>query len=138
METLRNFALLVARVAMAGVFIYDATLLAQFPDNNVAFMEKFGVPGAMLWPTAAFQLIAGLLLVLGLATRLSALAFAGFCALTALVFHHDFAQVSESIQFGKDAALAGGFLALAVAGAGAWSVDRRLDTDFWPFRSVGR
>jgi putative oxidoreductase len=86
----------------------------------------------MLWPTAVFQFAGALLLIAGLATRLTALAFAGFCALTALIFHLDFAQVSEGIQFGKDAALAGGFLALSAAGAGAWSLDRTLGTDCWP------
>ena len=136
MDSLRNLALLMARIAMAGVFVYDATLMARFPGDNVAFMEQHGIPGLMLWPTATLQFVGGLLLVIGLATRLSALAFAGFCALTALAFHLDFSQVTESVQFGKDAALAGGFLALAAAGAGAWSLDQALSTDFWPLRSA--
>ena len=36
--------------------------------------------------------------------------------LTAVVFHRDFADVNELIQFGKDLGLAGGFLFLAAGG----------------------
>ncbi len=132
MEATRNLALAVGRIAMAAIFVYDATLLARFPDGNIAFMERFGVPGILLWPTAAFQFVGGLMIVAGLATRATAVAFAGFCALTALTFHRDLADLNEAIQFGKDFALAGGFLFLFSAGAGAWSLDRRLGLDCWP------
>lgn len=123
MESLRNLALLAGRILVAGVFIYDAMLLVRYQEANVAFMERFGVPGLMLWPTAAFQFFGGILIILGLWTRLVALAFAGFCVLTALTFHRDFAVTDEIIQFGKDFAIAGGFLFLAAAGAGRWSAD---------------
>lgn len=110
---------LVGRVLLAAVFIYDATLLVRFPVENTAFMERFGLPGLLLYPTAAFQFFGGLAIVLGLFLRPTALAFAGFCLLTAVVFHRDVAEVSELIQFGKDLGLAGGFLLLAAGGARA-------------------
>ncbi len=132
MNTLRDFALLIGRILIAAIFIYDATLLARFPPDNIAYMESFGVPGIMLWPTALFQFAGGLLIVVGLATRVTALAFAGFCAATALVFHHNLADLNEVIQFGKDAGLCGGFLFLTAAGGGRWSFDRRFGTDCWP------
>jgi len=78
------------------------------------------------------QFAGGLLIVLGLFTRIAALAFAGFCLLTALIFHRNVADVMEAIQLGKDLGLAGGFLFLAAAGAGGWSLDARLGTDGWP------
>ncbi len=137
MDAIRNLALLLGRVAIAAVFIYDATLLARFPDGNIAFMERFGVPGIMLWPTAAFQFVGGLLIVFGLLTRATALAFAGFCALTALTFHRNVGDINEAIQFGKDFALAGGFLFLFSGGAGAWSLDRRLGLACWPLKRGG-
>jgi putative oxidoreductase len=129
MNTLRNLALLVGRILIAGVFIYDATLMVRFHEANVSFMEQFGVPGILLWPTAAFQFVGGLMIVAGFWTRLVALGFAGFCLATALIFHRDFADTTTLIQFGKDAALAGGFLFLFAAGAGRWSIDgRRAET----------
>jgi putative oxidoreductase len=125
MDTLRNLALLVGRVFVAGVFIYDAMLLVRYQADNVAFMEGFGVPGIMLWPTAAFQFLGGILIILGFWTRLVALAFAGFCVLTALTFHRNFGDTNEIIQFGKDFAIAGGFLFLFAEGPGNWSADAR-------------
>jgi putative oxidoreductase len=106
--------LLIGRVLLAAVFIYDATLMVRFPVENAAYMGQFGVPAALLYPTAVFQVVGGLMIVLGLWLRPVALAFAGFCLLTAILFHHDFAAASELIQFGKDVGLAGGFLLLAV------------------------
>jgi putative oxidoreductase len=134
MDALRNLALLAGRVLIAALFIYDATVIARFPDATFQYMEKFGLPGSLVWPTAAFQFAGGLLIVAGLATRLTALGFASFCAMTALFFHHDFANAGEVIHFGKDFGLAGGFLILAASGAGAFSLDRLWRTDCWPLR----
>jgi uncharacterized membrane protein YphA (DoxX/SURF4 family) len=60
-----------------------------------------------------------------------------FCVLTALTFHHNLADLTELIQFGKDFGLVGGFLFLAAGGAGDWSLDARLRTDFWPLSRRG-
>jgi putative oxidoreductase len=133
MTALRDFAFLVGRIFMAAIFIYDSVLIAQAPAGNQAYMESFGVPGFLLWPTALFQFVGGVFLILGFLSRPTALAFAGFCILTALIFHANFGDVMEAIQFGKDFGLAGGFLLLTAAGAGGWSLDARLGTDGWPF-----
>jgi putative oxidoreductase len=133
MVGLRNLVILVGRIFIAAIFIYDATLLARSPSDAIAYMESFGVPAFMLWPTALFEFAGGLLIVLGFLTRLAALGFAGFCLLTALTFHRNFADLTELIQFGKDFGLAGGFLFLVAGGAGGWSLDARLRTDSWPF-----
>ncbi|MEO8668855.1 MAG: DoxX family protein [Bauldia sp.] len=135
MATPQNLALLAGRIFVSAIFIYDATLIARFPDENHSFIQSFGVPGSLLWPAALLQLAGGVMLLLGLGTRLAAIALATFCALTALIFHSNLGDVTEAIQFGKDFGLAGGFLCLAAAGAGGWSLDARLGTDFWP---VGR
>ena len=132
MVGLRNLAILLGRIFIAAIFIYDATLIVRFPSDNVAYMESFGVPAFLLWPTGLFQFAGGLMIVLGLLTRIVALGFAGFCLVTALTFHRDLADLTELIQFGKDFGLAGGFLFLAAGGAGGWSLDARLGTDFWP------
>jgi putative oxidoreductase len=123
MDAIRNLALLAGRIMLSGVFIYDATLVFRFPEPNAAFLADHGVPSILLLPAGALQLIAGIFVAVGLWTRLAALALAGFSVTTALIFHRDFGQVSEIVQFGKDIAIAGGFLALAAAGAGRWSTD---------------
>ena len=45
--------------------------------------------------------------------------------LAALIGHNNFADQNEMTQFLKDLAIAGGFLALSVAGPGAYSLDAR-------------
>ena len=50
MVALRNLALFAGRIFIAAIFIYDATLLARFPGDNVAYLESFGVPSFVLWP----------------------------------------------------------------------------------------
>ena len=132
MNALCNLARLLGRIFIAAIFIYDATLLVRSPGDNVAYMASFGVPSFMLWPTAFFQFVGGQMIVAGLLTRLIAVGFAGFCLLTALTFHRDLADLNELIQFGKDFGLAGGFLFLVAGGAGGWSLDAGLGTDFWP------
>ena len=101
------------RVFITAVFLYDATLMVRFPADNAAFMQQYGVPAILLYPTALFQFFGGLAIVFGLWLRPLALAFAGFCLATAVLFHHDFGDVTELIQFGKDIGLVGGFLILA-------------------------
>jgi putative oxidoreductase len=134
MATPANLALFVGRIFIAAIFIYDAILIARFPAENHTFIQNFGVPGFLLWPAALLQFIGGVLIVLGLFARLAALVLSAFCILTAIIFHRNLADVMEAVQFGKDFGLAGGFLFLAAAGAGAWSLDARLGTDLSPFR----
>lgn len=124
-ERFGDLARLVGRILIAAIFIYDATQLVRFPEGSATFMEQFGVPALLLYPTAIFEFFGGLLIVIGLFTRLTALAFTGFCLLTALIFHHDLANSSEVLQFGKDLGLAGGFMFLFASGAGCFSFDQR-------------
>ena len=53
-------------------------------------------------------------MLFGLKTRWAAIALFGFCLLTALFFH---LGADQAIQFNKNIAMAGGFLALAILGA---------------------
>jgi len=84
-----------------------------------------GVPGALLPLVIATELGGGLLIVLGLWTRLAALALAGFSLLAALLFHSNLGDQMQMILFLKNFAIAGGFLFLFAHGAGAWSLDAR-------------
>lgn len=125
MDYLRDSLLLVGRVPMGALFIYDAALFLHGPARTVHFMEQAGVPGVLFWPTALGLLVCGLLIIAGFAARPAAVALAVFCLLTAVIFHHPLAGTGPAIQFGKDMGLAGGYLALAVAGPGRFSLGRR-------------
>jgi hypothetical protein len=61
--------------------------------------------------------------IAGFQVRWIALAFAGFCAISAFVFHYQPAEQMEMIMFMKNIGLAGAFLVLASTGAGKFSLD---------------
>lgn len=121
-----DFALLAGRLLIAPLFIYDAGQFVRLPTDTAAYMSQFGVPSVLLYPVALIEAGGGLLVAAGLMSRPAALALAGFCLLTAAIFHHDFANPGEIVQFGKDCGLAGGFLMLSARGSGRLSVDEAL------------
>jgi len=84
-----------------------------------------GVPGVLLPLVIALEIGGAILVIAGLWTRITALALAVFTVLSALLFHLDFAEPMQQIMFLKNFAIAGGFLFLAIKGAGAWSIDAR-------------
>lgn len=122
---------LFARIMMAGIFLWDAWLIANNPQGTSAYMEQFGVPGVLMPVAALFQLAAGALLVVGWKTRPAAVLLAGYAVATAVIFHARPDDAGELLHFGKNFAMAGGFLFLCLAGPGRWSVDG------WPGKSSG-
>ena len=84
-----------------------------------AYMRAFGVPGVLVWPAAAWEIGGGVLLLIGLWTRPLALLLAGWCMLTAFIFHTAFAYQIMMMMFLKNMTMAGSFLLLAKTGAPA-------------------
>jgi putative oxidoreductase len=120
---LRRFAgplLLLARAMLSYIFLtdgwYQATHYAEIGD----YMSQNGVPPVLLPLVILTHLGGGLLVLVGLKTRWAAIALAGFCLLAAFFFHMGADQTTD---FGKNIAIAGGFLALATVGPGPWSID---------------
>src|SRR6516162_2557602 len=112
------FGQLLGRLLLVAIFVHEGVTLIGGYASAAAYMQGFGVPGALLPAVIALQLVAGLLIAVGALTRLAALALAAFCVLTAILFHWNFAQRGELLHFEKDLAIAGGFLLLAACGPG--------------------
>lgn len=117
-----------ARFLMAPIFIIPGLSKIGAFEATQGYMEAFGVPGMLLAPTIAFEIGAGVLLLFGLWTRYLAILLAGFSILTALIFHMNFADQSQLLNFLKNLAMAGGFLLLAKSDAPGLSVDAWLAT----------
>ena len=125
MSKLQNSAELLGRVFMAAIFVLaGAGKITQYAGTQ-QYMASMGVPGALLPLVIALELGGGLLLIAGFQTRLVALALAGFSLVSAAIFHSNLADQTMFIMFFKNVAMAGGFLIIAVHGAGAYSLDRR-------------
>jgi len=126
---------LISRIMLALIFILAGIGKIKDPAGTIGYMQSVGLPGLLLWPTIALELLGGIALVIGYKTRLVAFALAAFCILSAALFHSNFADQMQMISFLKNIAIAGGLLLLAVGGSTAYSVDnRRSTTDFFGTR----
>lgn len=123
---------LAGRVLMSVIFLTAGASKIGAYAGTQSYMESMGVPGEMLPLVILLEVGAGLAVLLGWQTRISAFLLAGFSVLSALIFHADFGDQMQSILFMKNLAMAGGLLLLVANGAGSWSVDARLQS-----RSVG-
>ena len=117
---------LLGRLMLAALFLNDGWTVVNNYGATAEYLSQFDVPPLMLIPALILQVVGGLLVAVGWNTRLAALALSFFCISTALIFHNQFDDPNEVIQFWKDLAIAGGFLILAAHGAGAFSLDSYL------------
>jgi putative oxidoreductase len=111
------------RLAMALLFLISATTKVTQTTAIQAYMQAYGVPGMLVWPAAGFEYAAGLCLFLGYRARWVAVLLAGWCLLTALIFHRQFSDLDQLMNFFKNLTMAGGFLWLAKPDLGRARVD---------------
>ena len=110
-------AVLVGRVLIAALFLAGAVQKGIDPASAGALLTGRGLPAALVWPAALFNLGAGLAILTGIALRPAALATATYCALTAF-FHLIPEDPWQMSIFVKNWAVAGGCLILAAHGPG--------------------
>lgn len=122
---IQSLALLAARVMLSVMYIIAGYRKIGGFAGTQKYMEAQGVPGALLPLVIATELGFGLMILLGYKTRLASFMLAGFTVLAALLFHFKLSDQMQYLMFMKNIAISGGFLALMVAGAGAYSVDGR-------------
>jgi putative oxidoreductase len=114
---------LAARILMSHIFILSGFQKLTGYAGSQKYMEAMGVPGALLPLVILVELGGGLALLLGFKTRWAAAALAAFTVLTALIFHTNFADQMQTINFMKNLAMTGGLLLFVRHGAGAPSLD---------------
>lgn len=125
MNTQQNLADLLGRILLSVIFIVAGLGKITGYAGTQGYMEAMGVPGALLPLVIAVELLGAVAIILGYQTRIAALLLAGFSVLSAILFHANFADQTQSIMFMKNLAMAGGFLLLVARGAGGWSLDGR-------------
>ena len=129
---LQNPLAFAGRLLLAALFLPAGIAKITGFAGTVGYIASVGLPAATLAALAAIfvEVVGGIALILGLGTRLAALALAFFTLVASFIFHAywavpaDQAYVTELLLF-KNIAVAGGLMVLAAWGAGGWSVDAR-------------
>ncbi|NUR22789.1 DoxX family protein [Frateuria sp.] len=117
---------LLGRVGLSLIFIVSGWGKIAGYAATQGYMESMGVPGVLLPLVIALELGGGLAILTGVFTRWTALALAAFSIASALVFHANFADPMQAINFWKNVAIAGGFLTLAANGPGLLNLQSRV------------
>ena len=120
-----NLMDLVGRVCISLVFLLSAYNKIFNYEGTVAWMEGYGVPGFLLWPTIILEIILPVLIIIGYKTKVSAIILAIFSIATAFIFHLDFSNQMQVIALLKNLGLAGGFIFIAVNGPKDWAFDKK-------------
>jgi len=113
----------VVRIVVALLFLEHGTAkLFGFPATSMSSPHM----GSLMWTQALIEVIGGLLLAVGLMSRLTAFVLAGNMAVAYFMAHAP--KGFFPLANGGDAAVlfCFVFLALFVAGPGRWSVDESL------------
>ena len=116
-------AVFIGRLFIALIFIVSGiNKLIHLNDTN-AMISAAGLPAGLAIPVGLFELVAGVCIALGVATRLFAILLAGFVLATILFFHRDFTDPMQAMAAMKNLAIAGGLLCLFGYGHTRWSYD---------------
>lgn len=116
-------ASVLARLMIALLFLVSGAGKVIDPRGAAQMLESANLPGTLARPTGVFEVIAALLLAVGLMTRLVSILLAAFVALTILFFHHNFADPVGLTDFLLHLALVGGLLAIFAYGQMRGSYD---------------
>tara|TARA_B100000963_G_C22612813_1_gene665753 strand:+ start:753 stop:1139 length:387 start_codon:yes stop_codon:yes gene_type:complete len=120
-----NFFDLIGRVFLSSVFLFSGYNKIINFSETVSWMEGFGIPGFLLWPTIVLEIILPVLIIIGYRTRMSAIILAAFCIITGLIFHLDFGNQMQTVALLKNLGLAGGFIFLVINGPKDWALDKK-------------
>jgi putative oxidoreductase len=129
-DTMQSWALLIARISVAPLFLYSgigkvmafSATAARLPGGAEGF-GRFMAAGSIV-----VELGCALALIFGLFTRWVALVLILFTIAATLMFHNFWASapaqvVAQTVNFTKNLGLIGLFAMIATFGAGRYSVD---------------
>ena len=121
-----NILDLVARILISALFLLNGVFKISNYDGTVGWMEGFGIPGILLIPAIALEIVGPILIILGYKTKIAAGLLSLFCIATAVIFHNDFSDQMQLGSFLKNIALAGGFLFIFINGTKDFSLDKKF------------
>ena len=114
------------RILLSSLFLIEGVRKFFFQEETIMYMEEYGVPEILFFPSLILEILFPILLIIGYKTRISALIMALFTLSVAIIFHTDFQNQMELIMFLKDIAIAGGFLIITANEPKICSIDYML------------
>ena len=127
MEKLRPLALLILRVGLGVIFIYNGhPKLFGHTHDSMREMVQDGLPAYFAYVAGVLEMGGGTLLLSGFYTRIVELLLAGEMAVAMWKGEHFFAHPLAVDQYELALALGAGAFALATLGAGPVSLDTFL------------
>ena len=115
----------IGRLFISSLFLVSAYNKILSIDGTMGWMEGYGIPGVLLYPTIALEIILPFFIIIGYQARFSAGLLAIFCLATAFIFHNDFTNQTEMMSFLKNIGLAGGFLFILANGTRDFSINKK-------------
>jgi putative oxidoreductase len=127
LERLKPLALLLLRVGIGIVFIFHGypKLFTHTHDMMPAF-QRMGFPPYFVYIAGVIEFFGGIVLILGLFTRIGALLLAGEMAIAILKVHLPQGPITEVKNYEFPMVLAVACFALATIGAGLISLDHAI------------
>ena len=140
-----TLAAIIGRLCIAVIFVFSGVGKLMDPAGTGQYIASAtNLSPSLAVPAGIFELVAGLLLGLGVMTRLVAIVLAGFVALATLLFHYQVTDPMQAQQALKNLAIFGGLLMVFAYGQVSWRVStwkeraRRHDAELAAARAEGR
>ena len=129
MSAFSSFFAFFARIFLAVLFVVSGWSKLSGFEGAVGYVASNGLPVPQVFAalTILVELGGGILLILGLFSRLAAFIMAGFVLLTIVLVHHFWTMADAEMQLNqlmamKNLAIAGGLLMVTAFGPGAWAI----------------
>ena len=96
-----NLIDLLGRLLISALFLISAYNKIFSIDGTMSWMEGYGVPGFLLYPTIAIEIILPILVIVGYQARIAAGILAIFCLMTAFLFHFEIFALGSGVRSEK-------------------------------------
>ncbi len=121
---LESWIPLLARVFLSALFIASGISKVLGLAGTVQYMQSMGLPFAnlLVYPALAAEILGGLSVLTGFGAKWGALLLFLYLIPTTLIFHTDFSDPAQQINFMKNLAIMGGLLLVFSFGPGPRSL----------------
>ena len=122
-----HFIELLGRIFLSFLFLFEGIKkLFFFQEETQMYMEEYGIPEFLFFPSTFLEIIFPILIIIGFKTRLCASIMAIFTITVSLIFHVDFNNQMQLVAFLKNISIAGGFLIVVANNNRFFSIDNLL------------